>query len=177
MVPDRGTDVSWRTSADELSRAPGFDATSQLVQDAPVAIYAVDLDGVVLSWNRAAEQLFGWTADEATGHRLPFLPDDKIAEVLTTRDQLVAGHPIEAMEYRPVTRDDSDRHVMTSASLLRDDEGRPTAVIGFALDVTAKHEAAATVARAEAKWRLSVTEHVRHGHAGRRPGPRASDHG
>ena len=98
--------------------------------------------------------LFGWTADEAIGQRAPFLPAEKVGEVLAARDQLVAGESINAMEYCPVTRDGTVRHVVTSASLVRDDNGDPTSVIGFALDVTERNEAAATVPRAEAKWRL-----------------------
>ena len=83
----------------------GLEPDNPLMRDAPIAIYTVDLDGVVLSWNRAAEQLFGWTAEEAIGQRAPFVPSERVGEVLAARDQLVAGEPINAMEYRPVTRD------------------------------------------------------------------------
>ena len=161
LGPDREPPVRRRTDASEQQPstldavgASGLEPDNPLMRDAPIAIYSVDLDGVVLSWNRAAERLFGWTADEAIGRRAPFLPAEKVEQALEARDKLVAGESINAIEYCPVTRDGTVRHVVTSASLVRDENGRPASVIGFALDVTERNEAAATVARAEAKWRL-----------------------
>jgi diguanylate cyclase (GGDEF)-like protein/PAS domain S-box-containing protein len=136
--------------------APHIDrrlAADHALREAPIAIYSVDLDGVVLSWNRSAEHLFGWTEADVVGELAPFLPLDKFEEVAHVRDRLVAGGGAESIEYCPVTPDGRVRHVVTSASLVRDDAGAPTSVIGFALDVTETQEAAAAIARAEAKWR------------------------
>jgi len=134
--------------------APALAPSDQLTLEAPVAIYSVDLEGRVLSWNPAAETLFGWSADEIVGRPVPFLPPDHIANARAMRDRLLVGEPITAMEYCPVTRDGRKRHVLTSASLIRDEHHDPHAVVAFALDVTEKHAAAETMARAEAKWRL-----------------------
>jgi diguanylate cyclase (GGDEF)-like protein/PAS domain S-box-containing protein len=139
---------------DDLAAEAIVGPENPIVRDAPIAIYALDLEGIVLSWNRAAEELFGWTAAEAIGQRAPFLPREKMADVIAARDKLVAGESIRAMEYRPLTADGTVRHVVTNASLVCDDGGRPMSVIGFALDVTDKHQAAAAISRAEAKWRL-----------------------
>jgi PAS domain S-box-containing protein len=50
----------------------------QSVQDAsPLPIVAVDDDGVITTWNPAAERTFGWAADEAIGSRLP--PSDSVS--------------------------------------------------------------------------------------------------
>ena len=45
----------------------------QVFETAPVAIYEVDADGVVLRWNPASEAVFGWSADEVVGRRLPHI--------------------------------------------------------------------------------------------------------
>jgi diguanylate cyclase (GGDEF)-like protein/PAS domain S-box-containing protein len=149
-VGNEGTDPLARDHAPHIDRQT---AAAHALREAPIAIYSVDLDGVVLSWNRSAEQLFGWTEAQVVGEVAPFLPHDKFDEVLQVRDRLVAGAGVESIEYCPVTPDGRVCHVVTSASLVRDDAGQPTSVIGFAVDVTEKHEAAATIARAEAKWR------------------------
>ena len=47
------------------------------------AIVAVDLDRVVIYWNRAAEAMFGWSADEAIGRR----STDLITRIETTEEQ------------------------------------------------------------------------------------------
>ncbi|HEV2179458.1 MAG TPA: response regulator, partial [Gemmatimonadaceae bacterium] len=45
-----------------------------LFDAAPLAVCAVDAQGVVQQWNPAAERMFGWTAAEAVGQRLPMFP-------------------------------------------------------------------------------------------------------
>ncbi len=43
-----------------------------LVDFCPLAIFAIDADGLVNHWNGAAESLLGWTRNEMVGHELPF---------------------------------------------------------------------------------------------------------
>ena len=73
------------------------------MRDAPIAIYTVDLDGVVLSWNHAAEHLFGWTAEEATGHEGHKISGDmtmgdispSTTDFMAANDRMHAGMAIE----------------------------------------------------------------------------------
>lgn len=51
---------------------PGFDAQDQL-EALGHAVIATDVDGVVVSWNPAAEQMYGWTAEEALGQNIATL--------------------------------------------------------------------------------------------------------
>jgi PAS domain S-box-containing protein len=47
----------------------------------PVAIVTWSLEGIITSWNRTAQDLFGWTGDEATGKKLELIaPDVPLAE-------------------------------------------------------------------------------------------------
>jgi PAS domain S-box-containing protein len=54
------------------------DFYSALVQNSDDAIIAKDADGIVLSWNAAAERLYGWTEEEMVGQSMRrVLPDDR----------------------------------------------------------------------------------------------------
>jgi len=64
MDPDRTISAAARDSKRDFG---------VMIESSPLAIISYDPEGVVTSWNPAAERLFGWTAGEATGKRLPFV--------------------------------------------------------------------------------------------------------
>jgi len=144
-----------RVELDELTArtfaAVGLD--SPAVMAAPVAVYAVDMLGRVAAWNAASEALFGYRADEIIGEPIPFLPDDEIPGGLDGLERLMAGEVLEGIEYSPMHKQGNRLQVLTSASLLRDELGTPTAILAFAVDLTARHEATQALDRAHHKWR------------------------
>ncbi|MEZ5145067.1 MAG: EAL domain-containing protein [Acidimicrobiales bacterium] len=129
---------------------------SATIDEAPVAVYAVDLTGRLVLWNRAAERLFGWCADEVLGGIPPFLPDEEVANAVASLSGLLDGASICEHEYSPVRRDGSRPRVLTSASLLRDERGAPSAILAFALDITDRYETSTELAAAEHRWRALI---------------------
>ena len=124
-----------------------------LLMIAPVAVYGVDLDGRVCFWNDAAEELFGWAADEILGGIAPFMPDDATAESLARMARVLAGEVIPEYEFSPLHKDGHHLHLVTSSSVLRDADGRPVAIVAFARDATAQQATKEALEAAEHKWR------------------------
>lgn len=120
---------------------------------APVAIYGVDLYGRICFWNHAAEELFGWPADEVLDAMVPFLPDDGIEASLEGMAQLVTGETYAEVPFTAQHRDGHPLPLVTSASTLSDDDGRPVAILAFARDATSQYAVRDALEAAEHKWR------------------------
>ncbi len=69
-----------------------------MIQSTPLATYSIDPDGYVLSWNTAAEEMFGWKADEVIGKMLPIVPPGKKEEFDYHREQIINGNAISGKE-------------------------------------------------------------------------------
>ena len=118
-------------------------------------VFVRDVNDVITFWNRGAEELYGWTKEDAIGrvsHDLmqtifpaPF--DDITAELI--REGRWEGEIIH-------TRRDGTKVVVASRwSLQRDEQGRPAATLETNNDVTARKQAEAAKERLEAQLRQS----------------------
>jgi two-component system, cell cycle sensor histidine kinase and response regulator CckA len=106
-----------------------------LLDEAQDAISVRDLDGVVTSWNRGAQRLYGWSADVVVGRPLP---DELAVDGRAHReawDQVLATGRWTG-ELRTRRRDGDERLVETRLTLLRDDDGTPRSVLSIDTDVT-----------------------------------------
>jgi diguanylate cyclase (GGDEF)-like protein/PAS domain S-box-containing protein len=112
-----------------------------VVEASPIAIYTLTSDDEVITWNRAAERLFGWSAGEAVGHKLPLVPLDAADAYACLRREVLAGRSVAGREQR--ARDKSGAAVEMSVTLepLRDDEGRIVGVIVMAQDIGERRRA------------------------------------
>src|SRR5438093_4440809 len=70
------------------------------------AIVSKTLDGVITSWNRGAERIFGWTAAEAVGRRITLIiPRERRAEEDDVLARIRRGEQVDHYETVRVTRD------------------------------------------------------------------------
>ncbi len=97
-------------------------AVEDLMTSLPSAFMAVDLADRVIYWNRAAEELFGWTADEVLGHLPPNVPDDARTVRRHWIDRVSAGETIEVATDR-LHRDGHRLAVILQIAPLRDADG------------------------------------------------------
>jgi PAS domain S-box-containing protein len=107
-----------------------------LIDAAPLAIYTLDPKGCVLSWNRAAEQMFGWAAAEVLGQPLPIIPPDEFASFRVSLDRVFAGEAITGLQVKRPRRDGIKLDLRICAAPTPAADGSIEAVIAILEDVT-----------------------------------------
>lgn len=131
-----------------------FDQTS-LLQFMLDAVIATDLDNRITGWNRAAEELYGWSAAEAIGQPAGELLRSDYAG--RQRSQLRAELQAAGFwrgELIHHHRDDHPILVLASVSLVRDSAGKPHSIVTVNRDIT--EQRAAEQARERARTRLQL---------------------
>ena len=125
-----------------------------IVESSSDAIVSKDLDGIVTSWNAAAERLFGYSAAEAIGRSIRLIiPADRQHEEDLLLARMRQGERVEQFETVRQRKDGSSLHVSLTVSPIRDDAGAIVGVSKIARDITARIAADASIARAEAEQR------------------------
>jgi PAS domain S-box-containing protein len=109
-----------------------------LIDASPVAIVDFSIDGRVRSWNAAACEIFGWSADEVIGRLSPIVPEGEHEQFLATLARIAQGEMIRDLDLRRLHRDGSPIDVSTSAAPIRDSRGDVVAIIASMVDVTAR---------------------------------------
>ena len=133
-------DVTERRHQEEMVRA-ARDHVTAMVEASPLPIVGVAPDGVVMTWNRAAETVFGWTAEEAVGQRLMCVPPDKQAEFDEFRSHVVQGNSFTARETVSVRKDGTRIDVSISTAALHDADGRAIGLVATYVDISGRKRA------------------------------------
>jgi two-component system, NtrC family, sensor histidine kinase KinB len=130
-----GAFVAWRRAAPAIAVARS-DA-ERVLANASDAVIACAADGVTITaWNPAAERLFGWSAEEVVGRRLPTVGDDAASqERADLLDRVRAGEEVSA-DARRMRRDGSVIDVRIHYSAIRDADGAFAGWMGTVSDVT-----------------------------------------
>jgi PAS domain S-box-containing protein len=110
---------------------------SAAVESSNDAIMTRSLDGVITAWNRAAEQLFGFSADEAIGKSIDIIvPDGLRSEVRDILDQVHSGIAIQNYETVRISRDGRAIDVSLSNSPVKSQSGEIVGVTEIARDLS-----------------------------------------
>jgi PAS domain S-box-containing protein len=108
-----------------------------IVDSSDEAIISKDLEGVITSWNRAAERLFGYTAAEAIGRNISLIiPSDRRHEEEMIIIRLKQGDRIDHFQTVRVRKDGSFVDISVTISPIRDARGKIVGASKVAHDVT-----------------------------------------
>jgi two-component system CheB/CheR fusion protein len=118
----------------------GGDAAGRLaaiVESSDDAIVGKTLEGIVTSWNAAAERVFGYTAEEMIGQPIrKLVPEDRLDDLPHILDQIRRGRRVDHFETERIRKDGQRIFVSLTISPIRDDSGRVVGASKIARDVT-----------------------------------------
>jgi len=132
------------------SAAPGADSAllAAIVSSSEDAIASKTLEGIVTSWNHAAERLFGWPAEEILGKSITLLiPPERLAEEKEIISRVVRGERVDHFETVRQRKDGSRIDVSLTISPIRDADGRIIGASKIARDVTESRRLQAELTR------------------------------
>jgi PAS domain S-box-containing protein len=118
----------------------------------------VDTDANIRLWSPAAEQLFGWKADEVIGKPLPFMPEELRSEVEEQIRNELLGNSHYGLETRRKRKDGSLVDVQLWTSPLHDSEGEIIGSVGILSDITERKRAEQQIQTLNAELLLAYDE-------------------
>jgi PAS domain S-box-containing protein len=145
----RSLDVLARQAADLIERTQveatlrkseeRFRWLASIVESSDDAIIGKSLEGIITSWNKGAERLFGYTAEEAVGKPITILfPTDRHDEERTILEHIRHGERIDHYETVRRHKDGGSIVISLTVSPVKDSEGRIAGASKIARDITAQ---------------------------------------
>jgi PAS domain S-box-containing protein len=131
-----------------------------VVESSSDGIISKDLNGVVLSWNHAAEELFGYPASAAVGRRLLDLvvPTELEHEEWWVLERIGKGEPVPHFETRRQHRDGHLIDVLVSVSPMRGRDGRVVGASKTVRDISVQKAAQAEILALNARLEEQVAQ-------------------
>ena len=130
----------YTTFVDITDRKKAFDQAQRLaaiIQSTQDAVISKTVDGIITSWNNAAERMFGYSAQEAIGRHVSMLcPDEIKTEIDHILEQIINGEKVPSYETVRRTKAGKRIYVSLSVSPIKNEAGRIIGASAIARDVT-----------------------------------------
>ena len=130
-----------------------------IVDSSDDAIIGKLLDGTIVSWNRGAERIYGYRADEVIGRPISILvPPDHADELPAIFERLRKGQRIDHFQTTRLRKDGTRLTMSVSISPVRNEQGRIMGASAIARDITAQDEAIKAAMRFREEF-ISIAAH------------------
>jgi PAS domain S-box-containing protein len=138
------SDITERKRAEEQIREQ-----AALLDQAQDAILVRDLDHHILFWNKGAEKIYGWSAEEVLGkNATELLFKDRSRQFDAARQAIIQNGEWKG-EMHQVRRDGAEIIVESRWTLVRDEQGKPKSILVINTDVTEKKRMESQFLRAQ----------------------------
>ncbi|MGA2813750.1 MAG: PAS domain S-box protein [Candidatus Acidiferrum sp.] len=128
-----------------------------IVDSSNDAIISKNLDGVITSWNKTAQLIFGYSAEEAVGQHISLIiPRDRLREEAMILERLKRGEQVDHFETVRVRKDGTLLDIALTISPVKDAEGRVVGASKVARDVTERKQAQEALGQKERRLRLAT---------------------
>ena len=132
-----------------------------IVESSDDAIVGKDLNGIVLTWNRGAERMYGYSADEMIGRSIAVLmPEDRADELTSIFERIKAGQRVEPYETMRRTKAGAAIDISLRVSPITDAAGRIVGASAIARDISRQKQAELASRTSEARWRAIIDSAV-----------------
>jgi PAS domain S-box-containing protein len=153
----RGMAVVFRDRTRKLRGEADRGRLAAIVDSSADAIISKALDGSITSWNKAAQAMFGYSAEEAIGRSVQMLiPAEREAEEMHILAQLARGAMVPAFDTQRRARDGRLIDVSLCISPIRDAQGQIVGASKIARDISAQRAAEAALRDSEARLRFTL---------------------
>ena len=112
------------------------------------AIISTDLNGIITSWNLAAERLYGYSASDILGQpNQRIIPVEQQSEEESIRQRIASGQPVAHYDTVRVRKDGTRISVELTVSALRDRDDRIVGISKISRDISSKQASLVTARR------------------------------
>jgi PAS domain S-box-containing protein len=126
-----------------------------IVASSDDAIVSKSLDGIIMSWNKSAERIFGYTPEEAIGkHITLIIPPERHAEESGIIERLRRGERVDHFQTVRKRKDGTLLDVSLTISPVRDSSGQVIGASKVARDITAQKQVERALRESEQRFRV-----------------------
>jgi PAS domain S-box-containing protein len=142
-------DITERVCAEE-ARAAATAELSAIIAASPVAIFMLDMAGIVRLWNASAERIFGYSEEEALGRLPPYLVDEDAADFRANLERVAAdASATGSLESRRRRKDGKTIDIAARWARVHDVSGQITGTMHAVADVTDQKKVEAQLVQAQ----------------------------
>src|SRR5215204_5084213 len=152
----------WGTQRDITERKQAEEVRARLaaiVESSEDAIIAKTLDGIITDWNRGAQKIYGYSAQEVSGKLINILvPPDRPNEIPMILERLRRGEAIEHYETVRVAKDGRRLDISLTISPIRDSAGKIVGASTIARNITERKRAEEALKESERLYRTVIEQ-------------------
>jgi len=152
-----GAILVFRDVTEEREAQAAKERLAKIVESSDDAMISKTLEGTILTWNGAAERIFGYAAKEAVGQRITILiPPERMDEETFVVERIKRGEGVTDFETVRLSKDGRRLDVSLTVSPLKDEEGQVVGASKVVRDITARKESEKKLLEAQKQLELNA---------------------